>query len=472
MFEEPSNLPGSPAPIPAALEATGIPSVRAQWVSNGLLTDIGFEAIPKAIPNAGLAANLAKLDLSLQSDCELFEILRAWSRIESWVASQKAKVVAAAAPGLSLATPDGFGITNPERESVAVALTISPRAAETEIGFARSLADANHLTRCALESGQISVRGARVVVEETADLADAEVAEVEARILPRASVQVPSELRRSCRRAVHSVAPQQEEAKAVRATEDRCVTLTPASSGMAYLEALLPASKAQVIFNVLTEAARIAKGRDLHEVREAGLDSADLPSLGAYRADALSALVTSEIPDLVRRGIAPTLVQAHVVLDLATALGIADNPGELRGYGPIPGSLARELASDASWERWVTSTDDGHLVDIGTAKYRPSARFRALVNNRDQRCRFPGCSAPAQQCDVDHADPWHSGGATSPANLGALCRRHHRMKTHTRWQLVDSQVDGTCTWVTPTGHRITAIPEPILPDPPTRDRPD
>mgnify|MGYP002682480788 CR=1 FL=1 len=71
----------------------------------------------------------------------------------------------------------------------------------------------------------------------------AEVAEVEARILPRASVQVPSELRRSCRRAVHSVAPQQEEAKAVRATEDRCVTLTPASSGMAYLEALLPGQR-------------------------------------------------------------------------------------------------------------------------------------------------------------------------------------------------------------------------------------
>ena len=157
-------------------------------------------------------------------------------------------------------------------------------------------------------------------------------------------------------------------------------------------------------------------------------------------------------------------MQAHVVVDLPTALGLADNPGEIRGYGPIPGPL-RELASDADWHRWITAADTGQLIDIGSTKYRPSASLRALVTARDQYCRFPGCSFPAERCDLDHAQAWSEGGATTIANLGALCRRHHRIKTHTRWELIESQPNGTCTWLTPSGRRITSYVDPLLAEP-------
>lgn len=67
--------------------------------------------------------------------------------------------------------------------------------------------------------------------------------------------------------------------------------------------------------------------------------------------------------------------------------------------------------------------------------YKPSAALRRLVVERDGTCRFPGCSVAAHKCDLDHVDPFNhdnpfQGGLTREDNLIALCRRHHRNKTH------------------------------------------
>ena len=52
------------------------------------------------------------------------------------------------------------------------------------------------------------------------------------------------------------------------------------------------------------------------------------------------------------------------------------------------------------------------------------------------------------------------GGETSPANLGLLCRRHHRMKTHDGWKL-ESFADGSCQWTTPNGKEIFVPARPV-----------
>ncbi|WP_328821868.1 HNH endonuclease signature motif containing protein [Nesterenkonia haasae] len=49
---------------------------------------------------------------------------------------------------------------------------------------------------------------------------------------------------------------------------------------------------------------------------------------------------------------------------------------------------------------------------------------------RDGTCQAPGCTVAAQCCDIDHQHPWEAGGETTGENLWALCRRHHRMKSH------------------------------------------
>ena len=47
---------------------------------------------------------------------------------------------------------------------------------------------------------------------------------------------------------------------------------------------------------------------------------------------------------------------------------------------------------------------------------RPSARLERHVIDRDQHCRFPGCTAQPARCDVDHTVPWPLG-PTHEANL-------------------------------------------------------
>ena len=144
--------------------------------------------------------------------------------------------------------------------------------------------------------------------------------------------------------------------------------------------------------------------------------------------------------------------QINVTIDLPSLLGLADTPGELLGYGAIPASVARELAMSGKWRRFITDPTNGHLIDIGRSSYTPSAALRELIIARDGTCRFPGCAQPPSRSDLDHAVAWSEGGETDRANLGLLCRRHHRLKTHDGWSLKSNE-DGSCTWTAPSGHR-------------------
>ena len=93
---------------------------------------------------------------------------------------------------------------------------------------------------------------------------------------------------------------------------------------------------------------------------------------------------------------------------------------------------------------------------LGTDCYRPGTQLAALVRARDGRCRFPGCSAAARFCDLDHVSPWPTG-PTAAANLLTLCRRHHRIKQRPGWR-VRLSLDGTTTWADPTGRERSTAP--------------
>ena len=109
---------------------------------------------------------------------------------------------------------------------------------------------------------------------------------------------------------------------------------------------------------------------------------------------------------------------AAVVIDLATLLGLADHPGEIPGYGPIPAPMARAMAADRDWIRWTVDPATGQLLDRGATTYRPSDKLRAFVADRDRVCGFPGCNRPAQQCDCDHVVTFAHHGQTIRVNLG------------------------------------------------------
>jgi hypothetical protein len=159
----------------------------------------------------------------------------------------------------------------------------------------------------------------------------------------------------------------------------------------------------------------------------------------------------------------------QVIIRLETLLGLDDDPAELTGLGPIPAGVARVLAADGQWRAWITDAS-GAVTATGSRGYVPGAALARLVRAREPHCRFPGCRQPASRCDLDHAIPWPAG-ATSAANLGPLCRRHHVMKTHAPWLLEPD----TCRedspsgwrWHTPAGLVITDGPQAPLGVPPT-----
>ena len=81
-------------------------------------------------------------------------------------------------------------------------------------------------------------------------------------------------------------------------------------------------------------------------------------------------------------------------------------------------------------------------AQLSTPAYELPDRICEQVILRDRTCVFPWCTRPARGCDVDHVVPHdHDAeaegrpqpGPTQTANLAALCRFHHRLKTHTAW---------------------------------------
>ncbi len=94
--------------------------------------------------------------------------------------------------------------------------------------------------------------------------------------------------------------------------------------------------------------------------------------------------------------------------------------------------------------------------------YQPSPRLRELIAARDQTCRFPVCRQPAWRCDLDHTRAYAAGGRTCRCNLGGLCRAHHRLKQHPRWQLAQL-TPGAFAWTTETGRTYSVGPDSYLP---------
>ena len=175
--------------------------------------------------------------------------------------------------------------------------------------------------------------------------------------------------------------------------------------------------------------------------------------IDAFRADALTQLANNYLASSAGEGLAHGRpVTLNLTVDLATLLGLAENPGNLKGYGPIPASVARGLAADAKWRKFVTDPVTGELLDVGRNTYEPPQALKDFLTARDQICRFPHCRQPARVADIDHAKPWDQGGETSQENMGMLCRRHHRMKTHGDWKL-KSYPDGSCEWESPAGKK-------------------
>ena len=66
---------------------------------------------------------------------------------------------------------------------------------------------------------------------------------------------------------------------------------------------------------------------------------------------------------------------------------------------------------------------------------------------------FPWCTRPAGGCDLDHVIPYSEDGPTASDNIGPLCRRHHRLKTHHPGWGYTVLEPGSYLWSSPHGYQ-------------------
>jgi hypothetical protein len=446
------------------------------------ILDIEVAELLKAKPGYKTLGELIEINPRSLSSTGRIDYLSALDRQESWICALKQEALVAIAG--EFADEDGgiFGcVDDEEREDVATALRLSPTTAQNRIDVARVLVGHLPNTISALSTGEISVAHATVIARETATaikngLSPESVFRVEQTALAHAEFHTPGQVASKVKTTIAKLAPEEFEEIVDRARDSRRVTCYSEADGMATVIAILPAEDAQTVMKSI-EAYILKRNQEeeaclcdavtgiskhcLHHNQEGAAEWSML-SADMKRADALTYIASQALASMAND------VQPHrrpitisVAIDLPTLLGLAENPGQLAGYGAIPASVARRLAADGNWQRFVSDPTTGNLLDFGREKYTPPQELVDYLLARDRVCRFPGCRRAGQSSDIDHAQSWETGGETNPANLGLLCRRHHRMKTHGGWSL-ESNPDGSCLWKSPVGKQFFVPARPFL----------
>ncbi len=426
------------------------------------ILDIEVAELLKATPGLLTITELREINPRFLSSVGKVDYLAAIDRQESWFYAWKQEALVAIAGEEPNQSSGIFGIVDDEeREDIAAALRLSPTTAQNRIDVARVLVGHLPNTISALSSGEISTAHATVIARETATaikngLSEEAVFRVEQTALAHAEFHTPGQVASKVKTTIAKLAPEEFEDIVDRARDSRRVSCYPEADGMATVVAILPAEDAQAVMKSI-EAYILKRNQDDELDAEWSMLSADMK-----RADALTHIASqalASMADDVRPHRRPITIS--VAIDLATLLGLAENPGQLAGYGAIPASAARRLAADGNWQRFISDPATGNLLDFGREKYTPPQELVDFLLARDRICRFPGCRRTGQSSDIDHAHSWESGGETNPANLGLLCRRHHRMKTHGGWSL-ESNPDGSCLWKSPKGKSFFVPARPFL----------
>ncbi|WGX97885.1 HNH endonuclease signature motif containing protein [Nocardioides sp. L-11A] len=263
-----------------------------------------------------------------------------------------------------------------------------------------------------------------------------------------------AQLERLVAEAVIRFDPERAEADRQTAADGRHFDISAVDEhGLVHLDGLLDAADGHDL--------NLAVARRAEVLGRLGDDS----SLDVRRSKAAAELARQDlaldllIPDPDTGEVVDTVPGRKVVLNVhvADTTLIGQNPfanpvGRWEeGRCPITSTQIREWVRARHTTVIVRPVID--LADhVPVGSYEIPDRHRTRVVLRDQTCRFPHCTRPAQACDIDHTRPYGEGGPTCPCNEVALCRRHHRAKTHSTWRY-DTVTPGTYVWTSPNGHR-------------------
>lgn len=333
---------------------------------------------------------------------------------------------------------------------IAAATSTAAASVRRRLAVARALHVRLPRTRARLEAGTISPEHAEVVARLADGLPASVLPVFETRVLRAAVGRTPAQTAAVARRLRARLDRLGERRRRDRARRHVDVHVWAEDDGLACVLARLPIADAARL-----EAAIEARSGCVSWLREDA-------SRGERRAAALVEAVCGPHP----AGGSAVGVEVQVTVDLATLVGLGDQPATIAAGGgtpePMTAGALRDLLSrpdvPLTMRRLVTDPLSGDLLDLGRTAYRVSPRLRHFLVARDGTCRFPGCSRRASGCDVDHGLAWAEGGRTDRDNLACLCRRHHVLKTHGGWNRLRTDEDGTVVWRGPDGGEYVGRP--------------
>ena len=146
----------------------------------------------------------------------------------------------------------------------------------------------------------------------------------------------------------------------------------------------------------------------------------------------------------------PVTLYVHVTDD-----AVLRNAGVARveGVGPVlVDSVRRWLGNCAVTVKPVIDLNGQVPVDA----YEIPDRLREATHLRSPTDVFPYGNPVTRRADLDHTIPWRPPdeggppGQTRLDNLGPMTRQHHRIKTHSKWKVLQP-FDGVFVWRSPTG---------------------
>ncbi|MCU1677358.1 MAG: hypothetical protein JWM93_2116 [Frankiales bacterium] len=357
-----------------------------------------------AVASAMLAMPAAARRQSDWRPCVDAELLTAWQRIDSWVASQLDRAIVDVA-GLSPATVEDW-----EREEAALALRLAPRSAVAIVRRARARCGELRRVGAALADGTLLATQANGLTDAIA-LLDAEVVDkVLDRVLPVAGAETRATLEKLTQRAIIEADADGAAARHEKAKADRGVCVIAQPEGMVDVVLRCTAPEGERLFREVDALARRNR----------------LPGqlLDDSRADAFLSLM------LERTGVsfAESRVDLRVTMTEDAYLGRSDAPAMLDQYGPITAQAARDLINAHTTLRIaITDAASGGLRHLSSPSRLASGRLAEHVVSRDLTCRMLGCNRPAERCDLDHTVRHPDGGPTCACNL--VHSKHHPRHT-------------------------------------------
>ncbi|MDQ1180454.1 HNH endonuclease signature motif containing protein [Rhodococcus sp. SORGH_AS_0301] len=212
-----------------------------------------------------------------------------------------------------------------------------------------------------------------------------------------------------------------------RAALERSATVRKLPRDQAELKIRGPADKVAALWRNI--AATAARG------------VTDPSSLPSRLFDAAHSLLTGAVSGTPAN-------RAVIVLDAATAAGLAGNPGHLVGWGPVPADVARRIAGDATWQALITAAG-------GT---EPRAGCSCLCPQHDPPTDSepPAPPVPIDGREVRRTRRMPAGWTPTTGKLGSTTARKAREQVDYLRTLPPSAVDRAVA--DPDGHGGFAVP--------------